>query len=225
MFKEYRYLCQIPNEKKKEIYWKRYTNFVKEQSLMFDIIASPDNIKTQEGLWGVKMGTFYENQKLTTPIGHCEAFVQQKWKLSRKRALKRKKQSRVESFYESFSYVKDTDVTDEQCDDMRDVELNVHLEPQTKKKYNYQETVDDPSDDLPYHYQHVCKGERSAKDEFWLVKKILQSKYHMSDYQSDTDIIEVANHLFGHGKYGKWKPYQANQPYDNNTLSAASNRR
>ena len=38
-----------------------------------------DDIKTQEGLWGVKMvnddRTFYENQKLTTPIGHCEAFV------------------------------------------------------------------------------------------------------------------------------------------------------
>ena len=123
MLKEYRYLCRIPNEKKKETYWKRYTNFVKEQSLMFDIIASPDNIKTQEELWGVKMvnddRTFYENQKLTTPIGGCEAFAQRKWELSRKRALKRKERSRVESYDESFAYVKNTDVTDEQCDDMR----------------------------------------------------------------------------------------------------------
>ena len=130
MFKEYRYLCQIPNEKKKEIYWKRYTNFVKEQSLMFDIIASPDNIKTQEGLWGVKLvnddRTFYENQKLTTLNGRCEAFVQRKWELSRKRALKRKERSRVESYDENFSYVKDTDVTNEQWDDMRDTEFNVH---------------------------------------------------------------------------------------------------
>ena len=57
-----------------------------------------------------------------------------------------------------------------------------------------------------------------AKGEFWQVKSILQSKYHMTDEQSDGAIIEVANHLFGWEIYGKWNKYQPNEPYDNNTF-------
>ena len=60
--------------------------------------------------------------------------------------------------------------------------------------------------------------ECGAKDEFWQLKSVLQSKYHMTDEQSDGAIIEVANHLFGWEIYGKWNKYQPNEPYDNNTF-------
>ena len=60
--------------------------------------------------------------------------------------------------------------------------------------------------DMLWRVQKEC----GAKDEFWQVKTILQSKYHVIVEQSDGAIIEVANHLFGQERYGKWKKYQPN---------------
>ena len=68
-------------------------------------------------------------------------------------------------------------------------------------------------------------GQRSVRPELYYVASILASKYHMSQEQIVGAIITVANELFGRNKYGKWKPYDSENPTDKNTLPAMSNTR
>ena len=98
-------------------------------------------------------------------------------------------------------------------------------QPSKKKKYAYSEVLDHPDDDLALRYRHIRSGPRTVKSEFYLVKSILQSQYHMSDEQSDGAIMVVANYLFGRKEFGEWKPYVQNSEATNNTLPAHSNRR
>ena len=94
-----------------------------------------------------------------------------------------------------------------------------------KKRYVFvNNEVDDPQDDLPYKYRHIRTGPWSIRPEYYTIRIILQSEYHMSDHQSDEAIIVVANHLFGWKNYGEWKKYMANSE-TKNTLPAHSNRR
>ena len=48
---------------------------------------------------------FFKNQKLVYPIGHCEAFVERKWELSRKQTFALQNKSINESYDESFGFV------------------------------------------------------------------------------------------------------------------------
>ena len=73
-------------------------------------------------------------------------------------------------------------------------------EPDQKKRYVFVNKVDDLENDWPYKYRHIRTGPQSIRREYYTVKSILQSEYHMSDHQSDGGIIVVANHLFGQKK-------------------------
>ena len=93
--------------------------------------------------------------------------------------------------------------------------------PDQKKGYVFVNEIDDPEDDLPYNkYRHIRTGPQSIRPEYYTVKSILQSEYHMSDHQSDGAIIVVANYLFERKKYGEWKKYMANSGTTKNTLPA-----
>ena len=70
--------------------------------------------------------------------------------------------------------------------------------------------------DMPLHQLHIRCGERKVKPEYYLLMN--ESKHHMSE-----NLEEVANYLFGHKEYGKWKRYKSDEPYDCNTLSSPSN--
>ena len=106
-----------------------------------------------------------------------------------------------------------------------DQDFTAMKEPDQKKRYVFVNEVDDPEDDLPYKYRHIRTGQQSIRPEYYTVKSILQSEYHMSDHQSDGAIIVVANHLFGRKKYGELKKYMANSETTKNALPAHSNRR
>ena len=41
MYKDYQYLIKMPNLKKNKTYWNKYKAFIKEQSMIFKIIAAP----------------------------------------------------------------------------------------------------------------------------------------------------------------------------------------
>lgn len=92
----------MPSLKKKETCWNKYKTFSTEQSRIFKIIAAPQNINQQEKYWGVKMTnnnkSFCEIQKLVCPMECCEAFVERKLELSRKRTLAIQNKSRNETF-------------------------------------------------------------------------------------------------------------------------------
>ena len=49
---------------------------------------------------------FFKNQKPVYPIGHCEAFVERKWELSRKQTFALQNKSINESYDESFGLCK-----------------------------------------------------------------------------------------------------------------------
>ena len=106
-----------------------------------------------------------------------------------------------------------------------DQDFTAMKEPDQKKRYVFVNEVDDPEDDLPYKYRHIRTGQQSIRPEYYTVKSILQSEYHISDHQSDGAIIVVANHLFGQKKYVEWKKYMANTGNTKNTLPAHTNGR
>ena len=41
--------------------------------------------------------------------------------------------------------------------------------------------------------------------------------------QAERSIVEIVNTVFGRKKFGPWKVYKPNEPYDINTLPASSN--
>ena len=49
----------IPHEnaryKKKKTYWNKYKFFIKEEPMILEIIAAPENIKKRKNLLGLKM--------------------------------------------------------------------------------------------------------------------------------------------------------------------------
>ena len=79
IFDEYTYLMKVPNDKKKDTYWNRYSVFINNQTSICDIIADPKYIQIQQERWGVTMTDkekmFYENERKYPPIGRSESFV------------------------------------------------------------------------------------------------------------------------------------------------------
>ena len=49
---------------------------------------------------------------------------------------------------------------------------------------------------MPLHYQHIRRGERQVKPEYYLLMYVLKSKYHLPENMAQGAIIEVANYLF-----------------------------
>ena len=81
--------------------------------------------------------TFYENQKSICPVRRCEAFVETKWELSRKRTLARQNSCRDESYDESFGFVKSDDlatIDDHIMLTEPEIILESESEPKAKKR-------------------------------------------------------------------------------------------
>ena len=76
-FDKLKYLKDYPKNKKKDMYWKQYSEFVSASKQLFDIIASNDRIKAQEKLWKVKMieadCQFHRNMLLVPQVGYCSS--------------------------------------------------------------------------------------------------------------------------------------------------------
>ena len=86
-FDKLKYLKDYPKNKKKDTYWKQYSEFVSASKQLFDIIASNDWIKAQEKLWKVKMieadYQFHRNMLLVPQDGYCSSTDKQ-WKHTEK---------------------------------------------------------------------------------------------------------------------------------------------
>ena len=92
--KEYSHLKNYPKAKKKETYLSRLKKFRSELPCLFDIKCNDQGrIRNQELLWGVKMEkedvAFYENQRLTPPVGCCTSSVD-KISMSKSKRMKQK---------------------------------------------------------------------------------------------------------------------------------------
>ena len=156
---------------------------------------------TMEGAYDT---TFYENMCKSPPIGRCTTYVERKWKISQMRKEKRKARVRNENSSQQSATedeIQDAVGEDEmhnQIEDQCDEYVPEDDEPSKKKRYAYIIVLDHPDDDLPSKYRHIRSGPRSVKPEYYIVKSILMSQYHMSDEQSDVAIMVVANYLFRH---------------------------
>ena len=95
--------------------------------------------------------------------------------------------------------------------------------PMKRRKRDYVTVLDDPDDDLPYHYRHTRAGERSIKDDIWKLYVHLGTKFHMTGIQIQGSVAATMNTLAGRTKYGKWKMHTDDDVIDNNTLPAWSN--
>ena len=193
------------------LYWERLAKFTASQNSLFDIIADKEASQLAQGKqWGVMMTEdeieFYKNQCKTPQIGHCEAFVNTRWKVSSQRKMKRNTRVRNEQD-ESYIAAEEelqVELGDIALDDNREPTGDAVIVPENKKKkYSFSDVVEHPDDDLPYQYRHIRSGPRSVKPEVYIAKSILQSEYHMSDHQSDGAILVVANHLFGRKNFGE----------------------
>ena len=90
-------------------------------------------------------------------------------------------------------------------------------------KYKYVEARKHVDDDMPSKYRNVRLGERQVRPEIYQVIQKLKSTLHMSQAQAEGSIVEIANTVFGRNKFGPWKVFKHNKPYDVNTLPASSN--
>ena len=90
------------------------------------------------------------------------------------------------------------------------------LNEQLPKKHSFTKT-----DDMPLKYRNVRLREQKVCLEIYKVIQKLKSTLHMS--QAERSIVEIANTVFGRNKFGPWKVYKPNEPYDINTLPASSN--
>ena len=71
------------------------------------------------------------------------------------------------------------------------------------------------------NYKNIQSGERKVHLEIYQVIQKLKSTLHMS--QAERSIVEIVNTVFGRKKFGPWKVYKPNEPYDINTLPGSSN--
>ena len=71
-------------------------------------------------------------------------------------------------------------------------------------------------DDMPSKYRNVRLGERQVRPEIYQVIQKLKSTLHMS--QAERSIVETANTVFGRNKFGPWKVFKHNKPYDVNSI-------
>ena len=66
-----------------------------------------------------------------------------------------------------------------------------------KENYDYEYIVYSEDDDMPYKYRHIRKyGQRSVKNEYYVLMHKLKSELHMSENQAQGAICAVANILF-----------------------------
>ena len=71
------------------------------------------------------------------------------------------------------------------------------------EKYQFNSTIDNDDDDMPYEYRHVQNGPQSAREEYYIAMHRMKSELHMSDNQVEGSICICANILFGCNKFGK----------------------
>ena len=115
---------------------------------------------------------FYENMKLSPPIGYCDEFVDRKWETSNRRKQDRASRSRNESFDQSFINTAELDGADEVFEQKLSDED--YCEPLLKKtKYDYVNVSYHRDDDLPFQYRNVRDGQRSVRKEIYVVMSTL----------------------------------------------------
>ena len=200
MFDNYKKLKKFCSS---DTYWKQFDESRKTQNSLFDIRTSEDETAKQGKLWGVAMTTtdweFYENQKRQPRIGYCTSYTDRKWQLSVKRKESCQNQSRDENF--NFSAISTLDTNEEQLNDEiggGDHEyLPLDDQNQKKQMYQFNDTLDFTTDEMPHKFRHIRQGPRSVKPEINKVANILSATYHMSQSQVQGAIVTVANEQFG----------------------------
>ena len=231
-YKKYVHLKDYPQKKKKDTYWREYDQFVDACRHLFDIKGSPERIKLQSKIWGVKMTKkdekFYSNQCLIPPIGYCTSFSDRKWSKSVKRKRQddenlKTKRIQANQYKDNARPVQlpeiDSDPVNTE-EDPCDSEFKPELSHQ---KYAFKETVDLVGDDMPYKYRHIRHGLRSVRAEYYIAMNQLKSELHMSEHQAQESICTIANTLFGRKQYGEWKCHTPQNGTDCNTLPAKNN--
>ena len=96
-------------------------------------------------------------------------------------------------------------------------------QPEIHEKYQFNPTIDNGDDHMPYEYWPVWNWPWSVWEECYIAMYRMKSELHISDNQVEGSICICANILFGHNKFGKWKRYDKDQPIFNNTLPATTN--
>lgn len=221
---EYRYLKNVPTNKRTEKYWNRHEKFIISSYKLFDIKTnSVDRLKSQATLWGVDMEKcdhdFYDGMCKISQIGYCTHFVDRKWQLQQnKKEINRKRHEKtlLKSKKEmSFLSKPHLQTLKESSDEQSDIEKD-YIPDEPGPSYNA--VIQSKNDDMPLKYRHVRDGERKVKNEYKLLVHKLKAEYHLSERQCQGAITNVANILFGRKDHGEWKLYTAGQTPDPNTL-------
>ena len=215
----------ITLKKRGETYWNRPDKFVKEcRTDLFDIKGSPEQIKEQAKLWGLKMNSdveiFYQNQPLHPQIGYCTNFTTRRDILAQKRKeeehenhIKLTEKSKNDIKLLERNHCSDM-ISDEETLTNED-EDNTHDEDyvMNASKSSFNESFfESRHDDMPIRYHHIKCEERQVKPEY-LLMHVLKPNYHMSENMAQGAITEVANYLFGRKEHGRWKSYKSGEPY------------
>lgn len=79
-----------PLKKRLDTHWGLFKEFKAILPTLMDIkVTNTPRLRMLEQIWNVKMSEddnqFYENQKLTPPIGYCSTYTERRWKLSNDR--------------------------------------------------------------------------------------------------------------------------------------------
>ena len=225
-----------PKAKRKDTHWKRFNEFVKNCSGLFEIKGFDKRIKAQEEIWKVKMTeadrNFYENMRSVSQIGYCGRTdtgwaKTQKRKHEREEWLEQRRKAAAEESTTSLLH-SDIDLVDEEMDtdnkasEEIDDEFSAPEETRTKYVFN-SSMVDDADDDLPFRLRHIRTGLRLVRPEYYVAMHKLKAEFHMSENQVQGAICTVANLLFERKDHGEWKRYEMHQLTDYNTLPAMTN--
>ena len=225
---EYRNLKKVSKKKRGKTYYSNLDIFVKSCNSLFDIIGDKHQIKRQEDIWNVKMTEedhiFYRQQKQTPRIGYCTSFVCRRSSIEDMTRAELKQQKAVREqkaieYKESMKPIPTPSFEPQENVERDSLDSTYHIEtPGKKRKYDYQPTLSDESDDMPYRFRHVRHGLRSVRPEVYKAAHTLNSVYHMSSRQIEGAFVEIG-HIFGRD----WKPYSQNSTITDDTLPCRTN--
>ena len=237
LLEQFKGLKKYQNKKKGPTFLNKLMNFKKSLLELFDIKCNDlQRNKNQTLYWGVRMEEedqqFYKNQKCTPPIGICTNTVD-RHAVAKTMRMKRRIAQETEQLKDSERYRAELQgvVMDEYLESVIDSELEPQvLKDNTDKdfvldsdaskirRYEYQPTVADVSDDMPSRYRHVRNGLRSVRPEVYRAAHTLNSDYHMSLHQIEGAFVEIGR-LFDR----EWKAFRPNYTIDNDTLPSMTN--
>ena len=237
----YRALAKVSYGKRGDSYYAKLDVFRGSMHTLFDILADRDQCVVLGDLWCVKMVQedfeFHKNMSQFPQIGYCSSFVNRKWKIAdekkkMKLELYRSRKQRADDYKTSLVPVNiDPVLSSNDIQEVVESDTIEYIQPTSsyqteepgKVKYTYIAADTHPNDDMPFQYRNVRLGERRVRPEIYQAIQKLKSTLHMSQAQAEGSIVEIANTVFGRNKFGPWKVFEPNQPYDVNTLPASSN--